>query len=51
LENLKRALKAYDTEGTASWARKALEDKIDPIEAIDALIGAITEVGYALGKG
>lgn len=38
LENLKKAIAEYDTDGAASWARKALEEKISPVEAIDVLI-------------
>lgn len=51
LENLKKAIAEYDTDGAASWARKALEEKISPVEAIDVLIAAIREVGDAFGRG
>ena len=33
LENLRRAVLEYDSEGAASWANKVLEDKLDPIKA------------------
>ena len=51
LENLKKAITGYDAEGAASWARKAIEEKIDPIEAANALTGAIKEIGDAFGRG
>ena len=51
LENLKKAVIGYDTEGAASWARKAIEEKIDPIEAANALTEAIKEIGDAFGRG
>jgi len=45
LENLKKAVVTYDCEGAASWARKAVEEKVDPIKALDALTEAIRQVG------
>ncbi|MBL7120122.1 MAG: corrinoid protein [Dehalococcoidia bacterium] len=51
LENLKRAILDYDDEGAATWARKAVEQRIDPIEAIDVLTEAIRVVGDGFGKG
>ncbi len=51
LENLKKAIVEYDASGAASWARKAVEEKIDPIEAIDALVEVVRGVGDAFGRG
>jgi corrinoid protein of di/trimethylamine methyltransferase len=51
LENLKKAVIEYDREAAASWARKALEEGIDPIEALDALTGGIRQVGDGYGRG
>jgi corrinoid protein of di/trimethylamine methyltransferase len=51
LENLKRALLDYNAEDSAKWAKKAVEEKIDPVKAIDALIEAIRKVGDSFGKG
>ncbi|GAH83740.1 unnamed protein product [marine sediment metagenome] len=51
LENLKRAVMEYDTEAAASWARKAVEAKVDPIKAVDALTEAIRQVGDGFGRG
>jgi corrinoid protein of di/trimethylamine methyltransferase len=51
LENLKRAVVECDAEAAASWARKAVEAKIDPIKAADALTEAIRQVGDRFGRG
>lgn len=41
----------YQTEEAARWARKAVDEKIDPIMAADALISAIRQVGDGFGRG
>ncbi len=51
IENLKKAVIEYDGEAAASWARKAVEEGIDPIEALDALTVAIKQVGDGYGRG
>jgi len=51
LEELKRAVIEYDAEGAASWARKAVEEKADPLKALDALTEAIRQVGDGFGRG
>jgi len=51
LENLKRALMEYDSEAAARWARKAVEVKVDPIKALDALTEAIRQVGDGFARG
>jgi len=51
LENLTKAVIGRDREGAASWARKAVEHKIDPIKAMDALTQGIREVGEGFGSG
>jgi corrinoid protein of di/trimethylamine methyltransferase len=51
LENLKKAVIEYDAEEAASWAEKAVEAKIDPIKALDALTEGIRQVGDGFGKG
>ena len=51
LENLKKAVVAYDCEGAASWARKAVEEKVDPVKALGALTEAIRQVGDGYEKG
>ena len=51
LENLKRAVREYDLEGAASWAKKAMEDKVDPVKALAVLTEAIREIGDGFGRG
>jgi corrinoid protein of di/trimethylamine methyltransferase len=51
LENLKKAIIEYDGEAAASWAKKAVEGKIDPIKALDSMTVAIREVGEGFGRG
>ena len=51
LENLKKAIMEYDSEGAANWARKAVEEKVDPVEALDAMTVAIRRVGNGFGRG
>lgn len=52
LENLKKAIAEYDTDGAASWARKALEEKNKPCRSDRRIdIAAIREVGDAFGRG
>lgn len=50
-ENLRKAVTEYDTNGAASWARKAVEGNIDPTEAINVLTEAIRGVGDAFSRG
>jgi corrinoid protein of di/trimethylamine methyltransferase len=51
LENLKKAITKYDTNEAAIWARKAMEEKLDPVESVNAVIEVIKEVGDAFGRG
>jgi methylmalonyl-CoA mutase cobalamin-binding domain/chain len=51
LEELKKTIFTYDVEGAADWARKAVREKIDPIEALDIMTVAIRQVGDGFGKG
>jgi len=50
-ENLRRAVIEYDKKGAASWAKKAMEEKVDPVKALNALTEAIREVGDGFAKG
>lgn len=50
-DGLKKAILEYDKEGAASLARKAVEQGMDPVEALDALIAAVRQVGDAFGTG
>jgi len=51
LEELEKAIKEYDNEKAASLAKKAVEKKIDPIKALDAMTVAIREIGDGFGRG
>lgn len=50
-ENLKKAVIEYDAEGAAGWARKAVEENVDPVAALNALTEAIRYVGDLFGQG
>ena len=50
-ENLRKAVLEYDKVQAESLAKKAIEDGVDPIKAIDALTEAIKQVGDGFGKG
>ncbi len=51
LENLKKAVIEYDDEAAALWARKAVEEGIDPVKALDALTEGVKQVGDGFGRG
>ena len=51
LENLKKAVIEYDDEAAVCWARKALEEGIDPVKALDALTKGVKQVGDGFGRG
>jgi corrinoid protein of di/trimethylamine methyltransferase len=51
LENLKKAIVQYDKERAAHFAKKAVQEEVDPVEALDAMTVAIRQVGDGFGKG
>jgi len=51
LEELKKSILTYNREGAVIWARKTVKEKINPIEALDAMTVAIRQVGDGFGKG
>jgi len=51
IENLKTAILEYDVEGAASWAKKAVQEKMDPSIALDAMTEAIRQVGDGFSRG
>ena len=51
LEDLKKAILGYDREAAANLARKAVQEKIDPLKVLDAMTLAIRQVGDGFGKG
>jgi len=51
LENLKKAIVEYESEEAANLARRAIQEKIDPIKILAAMTAAIKQVGDGFGKG
>ncbi len=51
LQNIKASVVEYDRESAEIWAKKAVELRVDPLKALDALSAGIRQVddGYALG--
>jgi methanogenic corrinoid protein MtbC1 len=45
LDNLKRVVLEYDSKGAVDWAKKAIEEKVEPLKALEALTEAIRQVG------
>ncbi len=51
LANLDEAVKSFDRQGAARWAETAMENEIDPTEALGVLTGAIRQVGEGFASG
>jgi len=51
LENLKKAIVEYDSEQAVNLARRAIQEKIDPVKTLAAMTAAIRQVGDGFGKG
>ncbi len=51
LKNLRKAILEYDISGSASLAKKAVEEKIDPLKVLNEMTKAIREVGDGFGRG
>ena len=51
LQNLNKAILEYDRKRAASWAKKAVAEKLDPTKAMDAMTAAIRQVGDGFGRG
>jgi len=51
LESLKKTIIEYDREGAASWAKKVVEERIDPTKALDAMTSAIRQIGDGFSRG
>ena len=51
LENLKKAIVEYDSEEAVNLARRAIQEKTDPIKILAAMTAAIRQVGDGFGKG
>lgn len=50
-DNLKKAVLDYNSEAAAKWAKQAMDEGMDPIQALDALSEAIRQVGDGFGRG
>jgi methanogenic corrinoid protein MtbC1 len=51
LKTLKQAVLAYDVEAAERLAKKAMEEGVDPLNALAAMTDAIKEVGDGFGRG
>lgn len=51
LEKLKKSIFEYDENGIKNIAENALKEGVDPVEAIDSLTEAITEIGERFNEG
>ena len=51
LNRLQKAILEYDEAEAASCARKVVEERIDPVEALNAMTMAIRQVGDGFGRG
>ena len=51
LQKLKNAILEYDPVAAETLARKAVEEGIDPLAALDALTEAVRSVGDGFGRG
>ncbi len=51
LKTLKKAVLEYDAEAAARLAKRAMEEGVDPLKALEALTEAIKEVGDGFGRG
>jgi corrinoid protein of di/trimethylamine methyltransferase len=50
-EKLQKAIKEFDGQAAESLTKQAMQEKMDPIQVLDALTDAIREVGDGFGKG
>ncbi len=51
LAKLKESILDYDASAAELWAKKAMEEKMDPVEVANNLTDTIREVGEAFGCG
>jgi corrinoid protein of di/trimethylamine methyltransferase len=51
LEKLRQAVIDYDTQAAAAYAQQAVDEQVDPVEALNALTEAIRHVGDLFGRG
>ena len=51
INNLRNAILEYNLDDSEKWAKKAIEEKIDPLTIMDALVQTIRKVGDDFGAG
>jgi corrinoid protein of di/trimethylamine methyltransferase len=51
IENLRKAIQEYDKGLALKTAQEVVDQKIDPLAAINAMTDAIREIGNAFGRG
>ncbi len=51
LTRLRKAVLEYNLEDAEKWAKKAVDEKTDPITIMDALVETIRQVGDGFAKG
>ena len=51
LDQLKKAINTFDAELSREAARRAVEEEIDPIKALNAMTETLRVIGDAFGKG
>jgi corrinoid protein of di/trimethylamine methyltransferase len=51
LDNLKQAVLQYNGAAAEKWARRAVDESVDPLKALAALTEAIRQVGDQFGQG
>jgi methanogenic corrinoid protein MtbC1 len=51
LENLGNAVLEFNAQAAEKWAKKAVEENVDPIEALGALTDAIRKIGDLFQEG
>ena len=51
VENLKRAIIRYDAKEAEIWAKKVVQEKLDPLRAAKAITETIRQIGEHYGQG
>lgn len=51
LENSLESIRNYDGKGAASWAKKAMDEGVDPLVALNAVSGVMKKIGDLFSSG
>ncbi len=51
LKELRKTVGNYDNEAVVYWAKKAVEEGIDPVKSLEILTKAMREIGDGYSKG